>query len=427
MALKNALKDTHIRHARVPEGKRQAKLTDGGGLYLLVTASGGKLWRFDYRFAGKRKTMALGRYPDVSLLEARDLRHDCHKKIRDGIDPSEARREDRLRKRLAVEDKERQDRQAKRPLHTFESIVRKWMEHQRPKWGAKHAAKMQGWFERDVFPWLGDCDPNSIDAADVLAVLHRIEAAGHIEKLHRMKSAIQRVFAYGVAHGEAKRNPAADISSRDALTPVVSKHRAAIKTPKEAGALMRAIHDYQGDFAVRCGLMLLAYVFTRPGELRFAEWAEFDYDEALWRIPARRMKMRRPHIVPLSTQVIAILKDLQPLTGRGKYLFPSVRTPDRAMSENTLNAALRRMGYGKDEMCSHGFRGMASTLLHEQGWPSGVIECQLAHKDTNAVRAAYNHAEHLPERVKMMQQWADYLDALRDGADIISLKRNMKK
>jgi len=416
-----ALKDTHIRSVKVPKGKRQVKLADSGGLYLLVTATGGKLWRFDYRYAGKRKTLALGRYPDVSLKKARARRDDAREKVADGIDPSEDRKDERLRKARESEEKARQTRVAEKPLHTFEPIARQWMKRQRSKWGDKHASKIQGWFERDVFPWMGDCDPNAIDAADVLAVLHRIEAAGHIEKLHRMKSAIQRVFAHAVAHGEAKRNPAADISSRDALTPLVSKHRAAIKTPKEAGALMRAIHDYQGDFAVRCGLMMLAYVFTRPGELRFAEWNEFDLDAATWRIPSGKMKMRRPHIVPLSRQVLAILQDLQPLTGRGKYLFPSVRTPDRAMSENTLNAALRRMGYGKDEMCSHGFRGMASTLLHEQGWPSGVIECQLAHKDTNAVRAAYNHAEHLQDRVKMMQAWADYLDSLRDGADVIPI------
>ncbi len=395
-----------VKRAICPPDKRQVKLYDTKGLFLLVRANGSKLWRFRYKFAGKEKLLALGSYPGVSLKDARDLAEEARAKLTLGIDPAVERTESR---RKAAE----QD--------SFEAVARAWMEVRRASWTPRHEAKLRRWLEADVFPWLGYRDPNDIEGADVLAVLRRIEAADHIEKAHRVKTVIQRVFAYAMTHGLARRNPAKDFKASDAMASPVVRHRAAIKTPREAGALMRAIADYQGDFSVRCGLQMLAYTFVRPGELRFAEWQEFDLEEATWRIPAEKMKMRRPHIVPLARQVLAILHELQPLTGRGRYLFPSMRTQARPVSENTFNAALRRMGYSKDEMCSHGFRGMASTLLHEQGWPSGVVETQLAHADRNAVRAAYNHAEHLPERRRMMQAWADWLDALRNGASAVPI------
>jgi len=397
-----------VKRATCPPDKRQVKLYDARGLFLLVRANGSKMWRFRYKFAGKEKLLALGSYPGVSLKDARDLAGEARARLTLGIDPAVERTESR-RKAAAQ--------------NSFEAVALAWMELRRPEWTPRHEAKLRRWLQADVFPWLGHKDPNDIEGADILAVLRRIEAAGHIEKAHRVKTVIQRVFAYAMTHGMARRNPAKDFKASDAMASPVVRHRAAIKTPREAGALMRAIADYQGDFSVRCGLLMLAYTFVRPGELRFAEWQEFDLDEATWRIPAEKMKMRRPHIIPLARQVVAILQELQPLTGRGRYLFPSMRTPARPISENTFNAALRRMGYSKDEMCSHGFRGMASTLLHEQGWPSGVVETQLAHADRNAVRAAYNHAEHLAERRRMMQHWADYLDSLRDGADVVPIRK----
>jgi integrase len=397
-----------VKRATCPEGKRQVKLYDAKGLFLLVRPNGSKLWRFRYQYAGREKLLALGSYPEVSLKEARDLAEEARAKLTLGEDPAH----DRTAKRAA----------AKKTGDCFENVALAWMERQRTKWTPRHTAKMNRWLQADILPWIGDKAPNAIDGQDILAILRRIESDGHIEKAHRVKAMVQRIFAYAMAHGLAKRNPAGDFKARDALPPQVVKHRATIKTPKEAGALMRAITDYQGDFSVRCALLMLAYVFTRPGELRYAEWTEVDLDAATWRIPAEKMKMRRPHIVPLARQVLAILKELRPLTGDGRYLFSSMRTRDRPMSENTLNAALRRMGYSKDEMCSHGFRGMASTLLHEQGWPSDVVERQLAHGERNAVKAAYNHAEHLEEHREMMQSWADWLDALRDGASVVPIK-----
>jgi len=402
-----ALSDAKVKAIKVPEGKKQTKLTDGGGLYLLVKPTG-KYWRLDYRFADKRKTMAIGVYPAVTLKEARAKREVAKKLLEQNIDPSQNKQAD---KRRAV---------AASKASTFAGVARELLEKNKTKWSATYAKSTQSRLERHVFPWLGSMRLVDIEPPDVLAVIQRAESYGKIEMAHRLKMLCGQIFRYGVATGRIKSDPSRDLQG--ALSPIVTTHRATITEPKKVGELMRAIQGFEGTFVVQCALKLSPLVFVRPGELRHAEWREVDFDKSEWRIPAEKMKMKAVHVVPLSKQAIEILKEIQALTGDGKYVFPSIRTASRPMSENTINVALRRLGYGKEEMCAHGFRGMASTLLHEKGYDSDVIERQLAHKEGNAIKAAYNHARHLPERVAMMQSWADYLVTLRDGASVIPIK-----
>ncbi|MGH8508004.1 MAG: tyrosine-type recombinase/integrase, partial [Gammaproteobacteria bacterium] len=382
------------------------KLAGEKGLYLLVKLAG-KYWRFDYRFGGKRKTLALGVYPDVSLKAARDARDDARKQIAAGIDPADNRKATKAAKRGD-------------DPNSFEVITREWVEKYRKTWTPNHITKVVRFFEQDVFPWIGKRSVNVIAAVEILLMLRRIESRGANEIAHRIKQNCGRVFHYAIATGRAERNPVADLQG--ALEPLKVKHHAAITEPKAVGALLRAIEGYQGSFVTHCALGIAPLVFVRPGELRAAEWTEFELDAAEWRIPAERMKMRSQHIVPLSTQAVAILRELHPLTSTGRYVFPSVRTNTRPMSENTVNGALRRLGYAKDEMTGHGFRSLASTLLNEQGWHRDAIERQLAHAERDAVRAAYNYAEHLPERRRMMQAWGDYLDGLKNGAEVVALR-----
>jgi len=397
-----ALNDLAVKKAKVT-GK-QYKLADGRGMYLMVTAKGAKSWRLDYRFNGKRKTLTLGLYPDVSLKVAREKRDEARRMIADDIDPSIQKQATRTAK-----------------ADSFEAVAREWFAKEKTIWKPSHAETVITRLENNIFPWLGSTPINDIEPPDMLAVLRRIESRGAIETAHRIKRVCGQVFRYGIATGRCKRDPVPDL--RGALQPVKQTHLATITDTKRVGELLRAIEGYSGTFEVKCALQVAPYLFVRPGELRHAEWSEIDLEAAQWRIPADKMKMKRKHLVPLSRQVVAILRDLQPLTGRGKYLFPSVRSTVRPMSENTVNAALRRMGFEKGEICGHGFRAMASTILHEQGWKSDVIERQLAHVEGNKVKGAYNHAEHLPERVKMMQHWADYLDGLRTGADVVPIRR----
>jgi integrase len=381
-------------------GTKSRRLSDGRGMYLEIAPAGGRWWRFKYRLAGKERRISLGVYPDVGLAEARDRREQARKQVAAGIDPAQQRRAEKI---ALVE----------RSENTFEAIAREWFAMFSPKWVTTHSNKVIGRLEKDLVPWLGSRPIRDITAPEVLSVLRRIAARGADETARRALQDCGRVFRYAVATGRADRDPTRDLSG--ALAPRTVVHLPSITEPKAVGALMRAIDDYQGTFVTRCALRLAPLVFTRPGELRQAEWAEFDLEKAEWRIPAERMKMREQHIVPLSSQAVAILRDLQPLTGRSKFVFPSVRTRLRPMSDNTVNAGLRRLGYGKDEMTGHGFRSMASTLLNEQGWSRDAIERQLAHGERDAVRAAYNYAEHLPERRRMMQAWADYLQTLRVG------------
>jgi len=400
-----SLTDPAIRNAK--PGEKPIKLADEKGLYLLIVPAGGKWWRLDYRFAGKRKTLSMGTYPEVSLKEARDKRDDARKQLAQGIDPGETRKAMKAAQSAEAD--------------TFEVVAREWHTKFSPTWTPEHGERIIRRFERDIFPWMGKRPIREITAPELLAALRRIESRGALDTAHRAHQNCGQVFRYAVATGRADRDPSGDL--RGALPPVRDKHHASITDPKGIGELLRAIDDYRGSFVTQCAMRLAPLVFVRPGELRSAEWSEFDFDKAEWRIPGEKMKMRDPHIVPLSTQAAAILLELQPLTGRGRYVFPSARTPngDRCMSENAVLAALRRLGYTKDEMTGHGFRSMASTLLNEQGWHRDAIERQLAHTERNAVRAAYNYAEHLPERRKMMQAWADYLDGLKRSADVIPI------
>ena len=398
-----ALTDVLIRNSK-PKDKA-FKLSDGGGLYLLLNLNGSRWWRFDYRFDGKRKTLSMGVYPETSLREARERRDEAKKKIESGIDPSHARKA-----------KKESDSGA----DTFETIAREWFEKFSPTWSPSHGDRIIRRLERDIFPWLGKRSIKDIKAPELLAVLRRIEARGAVETAHRASQNCGQVFRYAVATGRTEGDPSGDL--RGAIPPTTTKHHASITDPKEIGGLLRAIDSYEGGLVVRCALKLAPLVFVRPGELRRAEWSEIDFEKMEWRIPAEKMKMREQHIVPLSRQALGILRELQPLTGEGKYLFPSPRSWDRPMSENAVLAALRRMGYSGDQMTGHGFRSMASTILNEQGWNRDAIERQLAHAERDEIRAAYNYAQHLPERRKMMQAWADYLDELRTDGQILPFK-----
>lgn len=405
-----SLTDSEIRTAKPPA--KTVKMFDSGGLYLELTPAGGKWWRWKYRVGGKETRLSFGVYPDVALKQAREKRDEARKQLAAGIDPGAARRASKL---------------ALAGAESFEAIAREWHAKFSPGWVASHGDRILRRLEVDIFPWLGRRPIADIKAPELLAALRRVESRGALETAHRAMQNCGQVFRYAVATGRAERDPTGDL--RGALPPPKEKHHASIQKPDQIGALLRAIDAYEGFFVTKCALRLAPLVFVRPGELRKAEWREFDLDKSEWRIPAERMKMREVHIVPLSAQAIAVLKELEPLTARGipakpdapRYVFPGARSRERPMSENAVLAALRRMGYPKDEMTGHGFRSIASTLLHEQGWNHQTIERQLAHAERNAVSAAYNYAEHLPERRKMMQAWSDYLDGLKRGAEIIPL------
>jgi integrase len=397
-----ALTDTAVRNAKPKE--KAYKLFDGGGLFLMVNPKGSRYWRLKYRIKGKEKLLALGVYPDVSLKSARDRRDEARKQIAAGIDPCELKKAEKA---------------SQSDAGSFETVSREWWSKREPNWSNTHSSRIILRLEKDVFPWIGGRPIGDITAAELLTVLRRIENRGAIETAHRIHQSCGQIFRYAVATGRADNDPSAAL--RGALPPTRQKHHASITDPKKIGELLRAVDGYKGSFITRCALQLASLTFVRPGELRHAEWSEIDLEKAEWRIPAEKMKMCAVHIVPLSHQALQVLREIQPLTGRGKFVFPGVRTNRRPMSENTVNAALRRLGYTKDEMTGHGFRSMASTILNEQGWHRDAIERQLAHAERNSVRAAYNYAEHLPERIKMMQAWADYLDGLKKGAEIIQI------
>lgn len=400
---------TGVRNAKA--AAKVQRLFDGGGLYLEITPADGRYWRLKYRHAGKEKRLALGVYPEVSLADARKLREQARAAMRDGRDPSAERRTERREAKLSADT-------------TFEGIAREWLASQARKLSPVTYVKAVRTLEANAFPWIGARPIAELDPPEVLAVLKRIEARSAHETAHRVKARMGQVFRYAIAHGNATRDPTADL--RGALAPIVSKSHAAVTDPAQVAELLRALDDYAGQFATRCALRLAPLLFARPGELRHAEWAELDLDAAEWRIPAHKMKMRDPHLVPLSSQAVAILRELHALTGHGRYVFPGIRTATEPMSENTVNAALRRLGFDKDTMTGHGFRAMASTRLNEMGWPPDVIERQLAHAERNKVRAAYNRAQYMAERRKMMQAWADYLDSLRSNANVVTFKRKAK-
>jgi integrase len=409
------LSDVGIRKAKPginPKGEpttKPYKMGDAGGMYLEVSPTGGKLWRFKYRFAGKEKRLALGSYPDTPLAAAREKRDAARKLLAAGVDPAEQRKA----AKAAGEE---------RAANSFEVVAREWHAKQSATWVELHASRIMLRLENDVFPWLGSRPIADVTAKELLATVNRIVDRGAVESAHRVLQNCGQVLRYAIATGRAERNPAADL--RGALPPVKQTHHAAIIEPAAIGGLLRAMDAYNGSLVTKCALRLAPLVFVRPGELRQAEWAEFDLGGAQWNIPAEKMKMREPHLVPLAPQAVAILRELHPLTGRGRYVFPSARSPQRPMSNNAVLSALRRMGYGTDEMSGHGFRAMARTVLDEVlHFRPDYIEHQLAHavKDPNG--RAYNRTAHLAERRKMMAGWADYLDLLKASGNVLPMTR----
>lgn len=401
------LSDTAIRKAK--PGEKPVKLTDEKGLFLLVMPAGGKLWRFRYRFDGKEKLLALGAYPDVTLAQARDRRDQARKLLAGGVDPGESRKAERQARLLAA-------------ANSFEAVAREWHGKQVHTWKPKHADDVLRRLEANIFPHLGHRPIGDIDAPELLATVRKIEARGAHDLAHRVLAVAGQVFRYGVATGRCRRDPAADL--RGALTPHKAKHQAAVR-PEELPALLRKVDAYDqesGDTLTRLALQLLAATFVRTSELIGAKWAEFDLEAAVWAIPAERMKMKTEHLVPLSDQALTILAQLKPLSGRSDYLFPG-RNRDKPISNNTMLFALYRMGY-KGKMTGHGFRAVASTIMNESGlFRPDVVERQLAHCERNEVRGAYNRAEYLPERRKLMQWWGDYLEGVKAGAEVVPFKR----
>lgn len=399
------LTDTAVRNAK--PGAKPIKLFDERGLFLIVTPSGGKWWRLKYRFDNKEKLLSLGVYPDVSLKAARKRRDELRTLLANGIDPGVHRK---------VMEAAHTDRAA----NSFEIIAREWFAKHSPNWAPSHSDKIIKRLERDIFPWLGGRPIAEINAQEILVSLRRVEARGALETAHRAQQNCGQVFRYAVATGRALRDPCGDL--RGALPPVKGEHFAAITEPAAVGELLRAIDGFRGTFIVQCALRLAPLFFVRPGELRKAEWAHVDLDNAEWRYIASKTKAE--HLVPLASQAVAILRELHAQTGHGRYVFPG-RDPQKSMSEAAVNAALRRLGYDtKTEITGHGFRAMARTILHEAiGIAPEIIEHQLAHRVPDSLGTAYNRTKFIKERCAMMQQWADYLEGLAKGGKIIAFRK----
>ena len=411
-----ALTDTFVRQVKHTGKPTGDKYTDGGGMYLLVKAAG-RYWRMDYTHADKRKTLALGVYPEVSLAKARQRRANARELLAEGLDPGAAKRAQKLATRVAA-------------ANTFEAVAREFHVTQATGWSPRYAARWIERMEKDLFPYIGKLTLPAITAPVLLDALRKVEKRGANETAHTLRQTAGQVFRYGVQTGRCERSPVTDLHG--ALKPIVVKHMAAVLEPAKAGELLRAIDGYTGQPMTRAALALSALLFQRPGNIRQMEWAWIDLGKAMLTIPSQDMKRRlaqklngRPHFVPLAPQAIAVLKELQPLTGHGRFVFPSLRTGERAMSDNTINAALRRMGFPSDEMSAHGFRAMARTLMIERihGISADVIEAQLAHGKSGPLGAAYDRAEFMEQRRRMMGEWADYLDRLRRGADVVPIGR----
>ena len=399
------LTDTAIRKAKPAE--KPYKMPDGGGLYLQVTPSGGRLWRMNYRFAGKYKTLALGVYPDVPLARAREKREEARQALADGIDPAGAKQEKKRAAKIAQ-------------ANNFEAVARAWYAIAYHEKAETTREKVMARLENDVFPAVGDLPVSSITAPQVKAVVQTVAQRGAVDLARRVFNYVGRVLRYAETEHLVERDVSASIDLNLVLPAIKRKHHAALTDPSDVGALLRAIDGFQGSFLTVCALKLMALTFVRPGELRHTEWPEIDLEGATWSIPGNRMKMGKDHIVPLAKQAVAIFRELQNLTGAGKYAFPSLHGSAVPMSENTMNAALRGMGFTNNEMTSHGFRATARTLLHEQlHFPPEIIEHQLAHRVPDPMGEAYNRTKFLKERRAMMQAWADYLDKLKAGAEIV--------
>ena len=395
------LTDTNIRNAKATNTVQ--KLSDGEGLYLHIAPTGSKLWRMAYRFDGKQKTLSFGKYPAVSLQEARRRRAEAKELLAAGSDPGEQKKVDKKTARLAEKEAE----------STFEAIAREWYSSYSPSLTEKHALKLMRYLEKDYFPAIGKIPVTELEPMHILDVIRPVEAKGRTNTAHRLANLASQVLAFAQITGRTKYNIASGLTR--ALRPDRAQSYSTITDPKGIGQLLREIDAYQGFPSIVFFLKILPYVFTRPSELRLAEWAEFDFEACMWRIPAKRMKMRREHSVPLSRQVIVLLEELKEFSGGGTCLFPSARAKTTVLSDVGPLAALRRIGYTKDEMCLHGFRAMASTRLNEMGYRADVIEAQLAHKEQDGVRLAYNRAEYTEERRKLMQEWAEYLDRLKNS------------
>lgn len=401
---------THTSIVAAKPTDKPYSLADGKGLSLLVQPTGAKWWRLRYRFDGKAKMLSVGVYPDVSLKDARERRDDARRLLANDIDPGANRK---------IQKAAKQDRAA----NSFEVVAREWFTKQATTWTEGHATRIIRRLERDIFPWLGGKPIAGITAPEVRAAIQRIETRGAIETAHRALTDCELVFRYAAAHKRATRDICSDLRDlRKTLTPVKSGHMAAVTKSKDVAGLLRTLDGYQGTLTVMCALKLAPLVFVRPGELRAAQWADIDLDAAEWSYLVTKTKT--DHIVPLSTQAVEILREIQALTGQGRYVFPSARTRDRPMSDNAILAAMRRLGIPADVMTGHGFRAMARTILDEVlGFRVDIIEHQLAHAVKDANGTAYNRTTHLPARREMMQRWSDYLDSLKAGADVVPIRR----
>lgn len=409
------LTDIACRNASCPPERARVRLSDGGGLYLEIGPNGSRRWFWKYLFGGKEKRLALGSYPAVSLKAAREARDEARKQQREGTDPVHRRHLDKLERKASA-------------AITFEAVAREFHGLQAHRWSERHGKRWLAAVEKDLFPWIGSLPVGGITAPLLLQTLRKVEARGAIDTAHTLRQYAGQVFRYGIAAGRCERNPAPDLAG--ALKPLIVRHMAAVLEPLKVGDLLRAIDGYAGQPATRAALILSALLFQRPGNIRHMEWAEIDLEDGVWTIPSMKMKRSvhaknngRPHHVPLAPQAVTVLKEMHPLTGHGQYVFPSLLTGERPMSENTLRAALRRLGYSNDDMTPHGFRAMARTIMVERlNVDPDVIEAQLAHGKSGPLGAAYDRAEFVEQRRQMMVQWAGYLDKLRDGAQIVPFK-----
>ena len=411
-----ALTDTFVKSTKFTGNTAKAKYADGDGMYLLVNASG-KYWRMDYRFADKRKTLALGIYPEVSLTKARQRRVKARELLADGIDPSEAKKDDKRAKATAA-------------ANTFELVAREFQTSKKAAWSPSYFEKWLRQLEKDVFPYVGKLPIANITTPMMLEVIRRIEKRGVHDTAHTVKQTSGQVFRYGIQTGRCERDPCLDLTG--ALKPVIVKNMAAILDPAKVGGMLRAIDDYKGQPTTQAALILSSLLFQRPSNIRLMEWSWIDFDKALLTVPSMSMKRRvmeklngKAHLIPLAPQAVAALRIVQPLTGSGKYVFSSLLSGNRPMSENTVNTALRRMGYTRDDMTAHGFRAIAKNLILERlpGIDQGCVEAQMGHTKSGPLGSAYDRAEYMDQRHAMMRIWADYLDKLRVGAEVIRFKK----
>jgi len=404
-----------LSHLRISAAKPAAKpfnLSDGQGLFLTVQPNGSKLWKLSFRHLGKQKTLHLGLWPDVGLADARDRRDQARRLIAAGLDPAVEKKRARVAAKVAA-------------ANTFKDVAEEWVQKCEREGRAEITLSKIRWLLGMAYPMIGSLPIADVTPQEVLAVLRKVESDGRYESARRMRSVLSRVFRYGVATVRCQKDVASDL--RGAIATPRVRHLAAITNPIQVGVLLRAIDGYEGQTVTRFALKLSPHLFVRPGELRQAQWSELDCDKAVWYLSAERMKMRRPHRVPLSRQVLALIEELREHTGHRDYLFPCLGNPKRPMSENAVNQALRRLGYSQQEMTAHGFRAMAATLLNEMGiWNPDAIEKQLAHLDASAVRRAYTRGEYWDERVRMMQHWSDHLDELRGNGNVVKVNLGRK-